>query len=147
MRTAVAVGEAPLDPAALLAPLEGAGGGGVASFTGIVRGEGGLAALRLEHYPGVTERMLGELAEEAGRRWPLLAVSIAHRVGEMAPGERIVFVGAASRHRAAALAACAFLIDRLKTRAPFWKHERFADGTARWVEARAEDEAADAGWN
>jgi len=146
MNPLVLVGPQPLDTPALLTALEDAGGGGVASFTGIVRGDGGLVELRLDHYPGMTERALAGVAEEAARRWPLLAVTVAHRTGPMVPGDRIVFVGAASRHRAAALEATAFLIDWLKTRAPFWKREGFADGSARWVDARAEDDEATARW-
>lgn len=135
------------DPGALSAALEALGGGGVATFTGLVRGEGGLAELRLDHYPGMTEAALAELAEAAATRWPLAGVTVVHRVGALAPGARIVFVGTASRHRAAALESCAFLIDALKTRAPFWKQERFADGTSRWVEARVADDAAAARWD
>ena len=136
----------PFDPGAELARLEAAGGGGVASFTGIVRGEGGLAALRLDHYPGMTERAMTAIADEAAARWPLLGLVLVHRHGELAPGERIVFVGTAARHRGAALEACGFLIDWLKTRAPFWKQERFADGSGRWVEPRADDDAAADRW-
>ena len=118
-------------------------GGAVATFTGLVRADDGVATLELEHYPGATEAALTRLAEEAARRWSLAAVTIVHRVGPMRPGERIVFTGAASAHRAAALEACAFLIDRLKTDAPFWKRE-VVDGHGRWVEARdSDDHAAD----
>jgi molybdopterin synthase catalytic subunit len=142
----VRVQATPFDPGAELAMLEALGGGGVASFTGVVRGEGGLDELFLEHAPGMTERTMREIAETAGARWPLLGLTVIHRHGPLAPGERIVFVGTASRHRAAALEACAFLIDWLKTHAPFWKRERFADGTTRWVDARVEDDAAAARW-
>jgi molybdopterin synthase catalytic subunit len=134
---------ADIDVAAALHQLDALGGGGVASFTGIVRGANGLSALELEHYPGMTEAALQALAEAAAARWPLLGAIVIHRVGRISPGERIVFVGTASAHRAAALESCAFLIDRLKTDAPFWKKEHFAD-TAQWVEARASDtDAAD----
>lgn len=143
----IRVQEAPFDPAELVLPLESLGGGAVATFTGLVRGDGGLVELRLDHYPGMTEAALGDLAEAAEARWSLAGVTIVHRVGPMAPGARIVFVGTVSRHRAAALEACAFLIDTLKTHAPFWKHERFADGTARWVEARTADDAMAARWD
>lgn len=119
--------------------------GAVASFTGHVRGEGGLIGLSLEHYPGMTERALDALAQAALTRWPLAAVTIIHRVGELGPDDRIVFTAAASKHRAAALEACAFLIDRLKTDAPFWKKERFA-GSENWVEARDSDAVAAARW-
>jgi molybdopterin synthase catalytic subunit len=134
------------DPGAELARLETLGGGGVASFTGIVRGEGGLVELFLEHHPAMTASTMRAIADEAAERWPLLGVTVIHRHGALGPDERIVFVGTASRHRAAALESCAFLIDWLKTRAPFWKRERFADGTTRWVEPRAEDTLAEQRW-
>lgn len=133
------------DPAVELAALEASGGGGVASFTGIVRGEGGLIALELEHYPAMTSAQVERIVEQATTRWPLLGVRVIHRYGRLEPGERIVFVGTASRHRTAALEACAFLIDWLKSDAPFWKKEHFADRTA-WVEARAEDDAKAQSW-
>ena len=139
--------EADFDVAAELARLEALGGGGVASFTGVVRGGDGLTALRLEAYPGMTERALEAIAAEAMARWSLLGCTVIHRHGTLAVGERIVLVGAAARHRAAALEACAFLIDWAKTKAPLWKQELFTDGTSRWVEARAEDEAAAAEWD
>jgi len=143
----VEVSEADFDPAACLAELEQLGGGAVASFTGIVRDDGGLVSMRLDHYPAMTEGQLGRLVAEARARWPLLGVIIFHRVGELHPGDRIVFVGTASAHRAAALEACAFLIDWLKTEAPFWKKESFGDGASRWVEARAEEDAARDRWS
>jgi molybdopterin synthase catalytic subunit len=142
----VSIQEEDFDVAAELAALETVGGGGVASFTGIVRGEDGLTALQLDHYPAMTQGQVERIVEQAQDRWPLLAVRVIHRVGRLGPGERIVFVGTASRHRAAALESCAFLIDWLKSAAPFWKKEHFADGTSRWVEARAEDEAQKARW-
>ena len=142
----VSIQEEDFDVAAELAALEASGGGGVASFTGIVRGEGGLTALQLDHYPAMTQGQVERIVEQAQQRWPLLAVRVIHRVGRLGPGARIVFVGTASRHRAAALESCAFLIDWLKSAAPFWKKEHFADGTSRWVEARAEDEVQKARW-
>jgi len=135
------------DPGAETARLEVLDVGAVATFVGLVRGDGGLVEMMLEHYPAMTGAALDALAREAMARWPLKAVTLIHRVGALVPGERIVFVGTASPHRAAALEACAYLIDRLKTDAPFWKRERFADGKARWVEARVEDQAAAALWN
>ena len=120
-------------------------GGAVATFTGLVRADDGVATLELEHYPGATEAALTRLAEEASARWSLTAAMIVHRVGPMAPGERIVFVGTCSAHRAAALDACAFLIDRLKIDAPFWKRET-RGGEAAWVEARDADAAAAERW-
>ncbi|KQX17557.1 MULTISPECIES: molybdenum cofactor biosynthesis protein MoaE [unclassified Sphingomonas] len=142
----VRVQAADIDVAAELARLEALGGGGIASFTGVVRGGGGLQALELEHHPGITGAMMHRIAAQAAARWPLLGVTAIHRHGLLPPGERIVLVAAASPHRAAALEATGFLIDWLKTRAPFWKKEHFADGTSRWVEARAEDDAAAARW-
>lgn len=144
----VVVSDVPIDIAAEMTLAEGAGdtqGGAVATFTGLVRGDDGVTELTLEHYPGATERALEVLAAEASARWPLAGVTIVHRVGPMYPGDRIVFVAACSAHRAAALDACAFLIDRLKTDAPFWKRERLGAET-RWVDARSTDDAAAARW-
>jgi molybdopterin synthase catalytic subunit len=129
-----------------LAALEAAGAGAVASFTGIVRGDDGVKTMTLEHYPAMTQAALMALADEAEARWPLYGVVIIHRVGELWQGERIVFVGTASAHRAAALEACAFLIDTLKTKAPFWKKERRGDGSV-WVEARGSDDKAAERWD
>jgi molybdopterin synthase catalytic subunit len=141
----VAVQSEDFDPGAELLSLGASGA--VASFVGHVRGGGGLLNMTLEHYPGMTETSLNALADEACSRWPLDAVSIIHRIGLLAPGERIVLVGTASAHRAAALEACAFLIDRLKTDAPFWKREAFADGRKQWVAARDGDDSAAARWD
>ncbi len=124
------------------------GVGGVASFIGLVRDKGGsegISALILEHYPGMTEKKLAEIEAEANRRWPLSASLIIHRYGRLEPGDRIVLVATASPHREAALAACHFLIDWLKTEAPFWKSEETARGE-RWVAARAEDDDATRRW-
>jgi len=120
--------------------------GGLASFLGICRGDGGLSAMVLEHYPGMTERALEKIAREACERWPLTGCTVIHRHGRLVPGDPIVLVLTASAHRVAALEACAFLIDWLKTKAPFWKREEFAGGEARWVEAKAEDDKAAARW-
>lgn len=122
--------------------------GGVASFIGLVRDLAGgerVAALSLEHYPGMTEKKLAEIELEAHRRWPLDASLLIHRYGRLEPGDRIVLVAAASPHREAALAACHFLIDWLKTDAPFWKSEETPHGE-RWVEARGDDESAKGRW-
>lgn len=122
--------------------------GGVASFVGLVRDMAGgqsVAAMTLEHYPGMTEKKLAEIEQEAQRRWPLEASLIIHRYGRLEPGEQIVLVATASPHRTAALEACQFLIDWLKTQAPFWKLEETPEG-ANWVDARAEDDAAAARW-
>jgi molybdopterin synthase catalytic subunit len=123
--------------------------GGIGCFVGTVRvnAEGPrLEALTLEHYPAMTERAIEEIVSEAERRWPLLGCSVIHRVGRMAPGENIVLVLTASAHRQAALEATWFLIDWLKTRAPFWKRESFVDGTATWVAAQETDDAAATRW-
>lgn len=141
----VAVQPTPIDVAAELAGVEVEGAGGVASFIGSVRGEDGVTQLTLEHYPGMTEAALTGLAEGAFARWGLLAVSIVHRVGAMVPGDRIVFIATAAPHRAPALEACAYLIDRLKTDAPFWKQETRGDA-AEWVEAKASDDSAAERW-
>lgn len=141
----VVVSPEPIDIAAELALLEEARPGGVATFTGLVRDDGGVTTLELEHYPGATERALGDLVAAARTRWTLDAATIVHRVGAMRPGERIVFVGTAAPHRREALEACAYLIDRLKTDAPFWKRETRGD-EAKWVAARNSDDAAAARW-
>ena len=142
----VLVQSADFDPGSELAALGALGPGGVASFVGHVRGGDGLVAMTLEHYPAMTAAALETLAGEAAARWRLDGVTLIHRIGRLTPGERIVFVGTASRHRAAALEACAFLIDRLKTETPFWKKEDFADGRSAWVEARTSDDAAARRW-
>ena len=143
IRIAVQLGA--IDLAAEIAAAEHAGAGAVATFTGIVRGDDGVETLELEHYPGATEAALRAVAEEAVRRWSLTGATIVHRVGVMRPGDRIVFVAAAAPHRAAALDACAYLIDRLKTGAPFWKRES-RGGEASWVDARDGDHTAAARW-
>lgn len=141
----VSVDTAPIDVGVELAGIEESGGGGIASFIGVVRGEDGVTCLELEHYPGMTEAVLCDLAEQAMARWGLVSAVIVHRVGPMQPGERIVLVATAAAHRAPALEACAFLIDRLKTDAPFWKREHRGDAV-RWVEARESDVATAARW-
>ncbi len=119
--------------------------GAVASFIGLVRGGDDLEALTLEHYPGMTEREIARIAGEAQRRWTLTGITIIHRVGRLGVGERIVLVAVAAAHRQSAFAACEFLMDYLKTRAPFWKQE--ARGEAlNWVEQRASDDAAAERW-
>ncbi len=127
--------------------------GGIASFIGTVRAGAShdgatshIGAITLEHYPGMTERQLQAIETEAKQRWSLDAVLIIHRYGRLEPGARIVLVVTASSHRQAALESCAFLIDWLKTKAPFWKLEDTGDD-AHWVEARASDDEATARWN
>lgn len=125
-----------------------AGIGALASFVGYVRDYNDgreVAGMTLEHYPGMTEKALAGIVEQARSRWPLLGVTIVHRVGRLLPGEPIVFVGTASAHRQAAFAACECIMDYLKTRAPFWKREDTPDG-ARWVDGRACDRAAAERW-
>lgn len=123
-----------------------AGAGAVVTFAGLVRDEGGrLQALKIEHYPGMTERALAAIETEARSRWALADALIVHRFGPMRPGEMIMMVATAARHRNDAFAAAEFLMDYLKSRAPFWKQEQSSDGTA-WVEAREADEAALRRW-
>lgn len=119
-----------------------AGAGAIVSFTGLVRGGGGLQRLEIEHYPGMTERAITAILAEAEGRWPLLGLQVIHRFGALLPGAPIVFVAAAAAHRAPAFAAADFVMDYLKSRAPFWKREIGADGQASWVAAKSADEAA-----
>jgi molybdopterin synthase catalytic subunit len=118
--------------------------GGVATFVGVVRG-GDVRRMHLEHYPGMTERQLACIAEEAMKRWSLSDLTVIHRIGSLAVGERIVFVGTAAAGRAAAFAACEFIIDWLKTRAPIWKRE-VTDSGERWVTPREGDEVRADRW-
>lgn len=123
--------------------------GAVVSFTGLCRDESGrLAALELEHYPGMAEAEIARVAAEAAARWPLSGLLAIHRFGLIRPGEQIVLVIAASSHRREAFAAADFLMDYLKTRAPFWKREHLADGSiGGWVEAKADDDRAVERWS
>ena len=141
----VVVSQAVIDTGAELGAMEELGGGAIASFTGLVRADDGVSELLLEHYPGATESALEHLAGLAFDRWSLSGVAIVHRIGSLIPGDRIVFVGTAAPHRAAALDACAFLIDRLKIDAPFWKRET-RGGEVRWVGERANDHQAAERW-
>jgi len=122
--------------------------GAIVTFIGLCRDDDGqLAALELEHYPGMAEGEIERVAEEAERRWPLAGLVAIHRFGAIRPGEQIVMVATASAHRAAAFAAAEFLMDYLKTRAPFWKRVMRKDGTSEgWVEAKAADDAAAERW-
>ena len=126
--------------------------GGICTFVGVVRereggqaDDGGIGAMTLEHYPGMTEKELARIEDEARRRWPLEDVLVIHRHGRLVPGDRIVLVATASAHRKAAFESCEFLIDWLKTRAPFWKKEETTAG-ARWVAAKESDDAAAGRW-
>ena len=118
--------------------------GAVATFTGVCRDDG-IAAMTLEHYPGMAEAEIERHVEDARTRWPLLGVTVIHRFGRMVPGDNIVLVATAASHREAAFGAAEFLMDYLKTRAPFWKKEERAGGTG-WVEARGADTAAAQRW-
>ena len=122
--------------------------GAVASFIGVVRdvNEGGaVAEMTLEHYPGMTEKAIEEIVDQARSRWQVLDALVVHRIGKLKPADQIVLVAIASGHRADAFAACEFIMDYLKTRAPFWKQEATGSG-ARWVEARASDDIAAERW-
>ncbi len=146
----VRVQQAAFDPGAELNALHAAnlGIGAVAGFVGYVRDfNDGLevAGMFLEHAPGMTEKALEKIVAEAEQRWPLLRLDVLHRVGALEPGEPIVFVGAASAHREAAFDACRFVMDYLKTRAPFWKKETTEQGP-RWVEGRESDQSAARRW-
>ncbi len=123
--------------------------GAVASFIGLVRADNdgaSVSGMTLEHYPGMTEKALADICAEAQGRWDLIDTLVIHRVGALAPGDRIVLVGVSSAHRGEAVAACEFIMDYLKTRAPFWKREETPQG-ARWVEARAGDDEAARRWD
>ncbi|WP_248803704.1 molybdopterin synthase catalytic subunit MoaE [Pseudomonas sp. MWU13-2100] len=138
------------DPGAEVNALHAAnlGIGAVVSFVGYVRdfNDGHeVAGMFLEHYPGMTEKALGKIVAQARERWPLLGLEVLHRVGALEPGEPIVFVGVTSAHRQAAFDACNFVMDYLKTQAPFWKKETTAEGP-HWVEGRASDQAAAERW-
>jgi molybdopterin synthase catalytic subunit len=146
LRTRVAVQEEDFDASLLQRELlsADAADGAVATFTGYVRG-GAVEAIELEHYPGMTERSIGDILQQAAQRWPIAAASAVHRVGTLRAGEQIVWVGVASPHRAAAFSACEFIMDYLKTRAPLWKREIGPAG-ARWVDARGADRERAARW-
>jgi molybdopterin synthase catalytic subunit len=146
----IQVQESDFDPGAEIAALHAGQPrvGAVASFVGLVRdlNDGGsVTTLTLEHYPAMTGKSLREIAEQALGRWSLLDVTVIHRVGKLQPLDRIVFVGVASRHRGEAFAACEFIMDYLKTRAPFWKKEGTPAGD-RWIEARSTDDMAADRW-
>ena len=122
--------------------------GAIATFTGYVRrsnDEREVYTLELEHYPGMTENSIRQIVQQAAGRWPLLAATVVHRVGKLVPGDQIVWVGVASTHREAAFSACEFIMDYLKTRAPFWKKEDTPSGP-RWVEGRDSDQASARRW-
>lgn len=144
--TFVSVQEADFDLSAEVAALSAGldDVGAVASFVGLVRG-GEVAEMSLEHYPGMTEKALTEIVAEAERRWTLLGARVIHRIGRLQPGAQIVLVAVASSHRQEAFAACEFIMDYLKTQAPFWKKETTPEGS-RWVDARESDDSAARRW-
>ncbi len=146
-RDIVSIQEADFDAGAEIAALTAgtSDAGAVASFVGLVRG-GEIQAMTLEHYPAMTEKALAEIVAEARRRWELLGVRVIHRVGRLLPGDRIVLVAVSSSHRQAAFAACEFIMDYLKTQAPFWKREETATGS-QWVDARDSDDEALRRWS
>lgn len=123
--------------------------GAIANFVGIVRNQPAdnmLQSMLLEHYPGMTERSIHDVIERAHLRWPIIAVSVIHRIGHLKPGEQIVYVGVASAHRQSAFDGCGFIIDFLKTEAPFWKKETLLSGESAWVSAREDDQQALRKW-
>jgi len=134
------------DVGAETALLSALGGGAVASFIGQVRGDEALAALELEHYPAMTEKALRQIADTASDKWPLHGTTIIHRIGRLNIGEQIVLVCTCSDHRKAAIEACSYIIDQLKTVAPFWKKEIGKDGAESWVEERQSDIEAAKNW-
>ena len=144
----VRITEDDFDIAAEHEKLKSSTAGAIVTFTGTVRDSatGGLQAMTLEHYPGMTESEIETIVSTAKKRWPLTAVSVIHRVGRLEPLDNIVFVGCASAHRGAAFDAANFIMDYLKTNAPFWKKEDGPDG-AKWVDARDSDTVALARWN
>ena len=145
----IRLSEATFDPGALLSDFSRGRTetGAIASFTGIARAEqGATALLELEAYPGFTEAEIGKIADEARRRWALHDLTILHRVGKIGPGEPIVFVATAAGHRRAAFEACDFLMDYLKSKAPFWKKEHGPEGE-RWIEPTAQDHADRERWS
>ena len=137
----------PFDMAALLAGF-GAGAGAIVTFTGLVRDDTGqMTALELEHYPGMTEKAVRDIAARAATRWNLIDLAVIHRFGRLDVGEPIMAVATAARHRAEAFAAAEYLMDYLKSRAPFWKREIGADGPGAWVAAKDADEDALSRWD
>lgn len=152
-RTDIRIQQADFDTGEQCSKLRAAGQGetgAISTFTGLVRAHGDrndVRALFLEHYPGMTEQVIEGLVEVARQRWQIQHVCVIHRVGKLALGEQIVFVGVASAHRSDAFKACEFLMDALKTDAPFWKKEIATDGSAQWVEQKESDREQADRWN
>lgn len=142
---AVVVQEAPFDPGTVLSGFQTAGAGAIVTFTGVVRGDGGMTGMQIEHYPGMTERAIAAMVDQATTRWNLTGAQVIHRYGWLSVGEPIMMVATASPHRVAAFEAAEFLMDYLKSRAPFWKKETGPDGSS-WVAAKDDDEAALGRW-
>lgn len=137
------------DAGAELSHLRSAASGAIVQFVGVMRdnNEGdSVASMTLEHYPGMTEKSIEAIVEEAARRWSLLGATVIHRVGKVQPGDQIVLVAVSAAHRGEAFKACEFVMDYLKTRAPFWKKEQLANGLSRWVDARGSDDNAASRW-
>lgn len=150
MEYSVTIQTADFDVSTELAALREQSGqvGAVASFVGVVRDindDQSVTSMALEHYPGMTEKSIGEIIEQAAERWKLIGARVIHRIGELSVSDQIVLVAVSSRHRGEAFAACEFIMDFLKTRAPFWKKEQTPAG-ARWVDARSSDNAATDRW-
>ncbi|MEW4467152.1 molybdenum cofactor biosynthesis protein MoaE [Parasphingorhabdus sp. JC815] len=145
IKIAVITGD--FDAGAEIKYLSADGGGAVNSFLGQVRGEGDLEALELEHYPAMTEGALRKIADKAAAKWDLRGITIIHRVGRLKVGEQIVLAATCSDHRQAAIESCAYIMDQLKTVAPFWKKEIWRDGSESWIEARQSDRDAAERWD
>ncbi|MEH6757767.1 MAG: molybdenum cofactor biosynthesis protein MoaE [Parasphingorhabdus sp.] len=143
----ILVMEGDFDAGEEIKALAALGGGAVANFVGQVRGGGKLAALELEHYPAMTEKALRKIADKAAEKWTLHGITIIHRVGQLQVGEQIVLAATCSDHRQAAIEACSYIMDQLKTVAPFWKKEIRLDGSENWVEERQSDVDAATSWN
>lgn len=144
IKIAVITGD--FDAGAEIKNLSALGGGAVSSFVGQVRGDGDLAALELEHYPAMTEKALRKIADKAAKKWTLRGITIIHRVGRMEVGEQIVLACTCSDHRQAAIEATAYIMDQLKTAAPFWKKEINRNGGESWVSERQSDIEAAKSW-
>ncbi|GAA0469911.1 molybdopterin synthase catalytic subunit MoaE [Parasphingorhabdus litoris] len=142
----IAVQEHDFDAGAEINRLSARGGGAISSFVGQVRGDHKLHALELEHYPAMTEKALRGIAVRASEKWELHGITVVHRVGRLQLNEQIVLVCTCSDHRQNAIAACSFIMDQLKTIAPFWKKEIFEDGSENWVEERQSDLQAAKDW-
>ena len=150
MAIRVSVQEADFDAGDACRALTSSDCGAIVQFVGVMRArnEGDeVVSMRLEHYPGMTEKALTKIASEAQARWSLGEVLVIHRIGELLPGQQIVLVAVSAAHRQAAFSGCEFIMDYLKTQAPFWKKEQLLDGRSRWVDARSSDASAALRWD